>query len=66
MDDDYTPTINDVREMWAEYQEPTWGGGEAHFEEFDRFIRKVKSEAWEDGYADGRFNADPGLVNPYL
>lgn len=49
---DYTPDTEEVRELyWAVSGDPrrdskAWG-------EFDRWLRKVKAEAWTEGYEAG-------------
>lgn len=62
---EYTPPTDWVRDAFADENYPALSVDEA-YAAFDRWLRKVKSEAWNEGYADGRFNADPGLINPYL
>ena len=70
---EYTPTTDDVRERYAEDYEPNNGfvlRGDRDYAEFDRWLRTVKAEAWEEGrrssaiyYPDEKRTEWP--TNPY-
>jgi hypothetical protein len=56
---DYTPTTEKVRH---DYPRDYTKSIQAEFAEFDRWLAKVKAEAWAEGWRVGR----NGLgVNPY-
>ena len=64
----YVPTVEHARTMYRV------GVVESHHitreeagAEFDKFIARVKAEAWDEGYWEGQSDAPYGLVtnNPY-
>lgn len=67
---DYTPTTEQVREEYATRMAPHLD--EARGEAFDRWLKRVQAEAWDEGFADG-VNHDIGdwdnapsiINNPY-
>ena len=63
---DYTPTTEDVREVFAGgiYRHFTYAGAE-----FDRWLAEVKAQAWEEGHSQPWELGEGGYalkaVNPY-
>lgn len=67
----YTPDEEQVREQYTREQPPQVGTVAEKHAEFDRFIAKVKADAWDEGLDEGRDRwmdsrefGDPP-VNPY-
>lgn len=64
--------VDDVRSIYAlgrqtqnhEYGIPADSKREL-FADFDRWLNAQLADAWDGGYADGRFNGDPFIKNPY-
>lgn len=55
---DYTPTTADVEDAWCSRWdgEHSWASGEelrGYEAEFDRWLKQVKAEAWDEGRAAG-------------
>ena len=46
----YTPTTDNVRDEYVQ-RFAQWGNAPARW--FDRWLNKVKAEAWDDGYECG-------------
>lgn len=49
MSDAFTPDEEQVREQYTQEQPPQIGSVAEKRAEFDRFIARVRSEAWEEG-----------------
>ena len=49
MSDIYTPDEEQVREQYTQEQPPQIGTVAEKHAEFDRFIARVKAEAWDEG-----------------
>lgn len=67
MTNDYTPDTQEVRELyWAVSGLPL--RDPKPWEEFDRWLRKVKADAWEQGAdaVEQGFIDRLEVVNPYL
>lgn len=65
--DDYTPNTEEVRELyWAVSGLPR--RDPKAWEEFDRWLRKVKAEAWAEGRDSAHWVSFEGRFddNPYL
>ena len=56
---DYTPTTEEVR-----WQFSTDSPSEFMPEQFDRWLAKVKEQAWDEGFREG-LDGDRGDPNPY-
>lgn len=68
-----TPTYDSVRSYYVggrdEY-DPNPVSDEQMYADFDRFISRVRAEAWDEGFQDGRrYDGEgddgPHYVNPY-
>ena len=62
-DDKYVPDHEMVRESWIEWCASCGIGRATAYEEFERFIRAVKVEAWGEGATTALVHA--GFVVPY-
>lgn len=69
---DYTPTEDLVKTAWHQYATAAdasrarlRGDDENPSDEFDRFVARVKAEAWNEGYAAGQADHDCDATNPY-
>ena len=71
MDNEYTPTTEQVREAWRTARhDPGVLPDDVAFAEFDRWLAQVKADAWHEGYNDGRRqdaegDDGPQFTNPY-
>lgn len=50
MTSEYTPDEEQVREQYTREQPPQIGTVADRHAEFDRFIARVKAEAWDEGF----------------
>ena len=66
---DYTPTTQEIREVWALARGAGSGYGEmlpSNRMEFNRWLAEVKAEAWQEGFDRGVLFFNSGDErNPY-
>lgn len=65
---EYTPTTEQVREDYATRMAPHLD--EARREAFDRWLKQMKAEAWDEGHHAGQHNEHEhrqrrAMTNPY-
>ena len=60
---DYTPTVEAFRGVYGRMC-AEWCRDDA-LAEFDRFIARIKAEAWDEGYAAGQTDDEFEATNPY-
>ena len=68
MTSEYTPTEDEIRSLYVmgrvslETTAQVLADSPA---EFDRFIARIKAEAWDEGYAAGQTDDEFEATNPY-
>lgn len=60
---EYTPTVATFRGAYGQMFSE-WRRDDA-LAEFDRFIARIKAEAWDEGYAAGQTDDEFEATNPY-
>ena len=64
---DYTPTTEEVRDAFSDYNEDVDGGWYEAEAQFYRWLAEVKAQAWEEGFQGGYDSAMGvgNIPNPY-
>lgn len=68
MTSDFTPDEEQVREQYTQEQPPQIGSVAEKRAEFDRFIARIKAEAWDEGaeaLQAAAIHPRSPLLNPY-